>query len=133
VVRSFSTRRLFLSGMLGFGLLNCAGIAIARGAMADFWRPVLAVLPHDLQRAAVLGESCLQKIPESRCAVRLWAKLAGSAVRSGGGSSVKELRKLVSDRRTADFAHGDCVVIDGWVLTRTEARLLALAAIYLSQ
>jgi hypothetical protein len=35
----------------------------------------------------------------------------------------------LADRRRHDFAAGDTVIIGGWILARTEARLCALATL----
>ncbi|HEX2106088.1 MAG TPA: hypothetical protein VHF51_20740, partial [Solirubrobacteraceae bacterium] len=40
-----------------------------------------------------------------------------------------EMRRLVADRVRADFEEEETVNVCGWVLSRTEARLCALAAL----
>jgi len=43
--------------------------------------------------------------------------------------SLRELREAFEARQMADFESGNIVTVNGWVLSRTEARLCALCAI----
>jgi hypothetical protein len=39
------------------------------------------------------------------------------------------VRRLIGEQQCSDFAHGRTVQVDGWILSETEARLCALAAV----
>ncbi len=43
--------------------------------------------------------------------------------------SLENIRERITRRIRLDFAQGDCVNLDGWILSVTEARLCALAAL----
>lgn len=43
--------------------------------------------------------------------------------------NMRTLRAAIQRRRERDFREGNVVLIDGWVMARTEARLCALAAL----
>lgn len=51
---------------------------------------------------------------------------ADIASRSGG---MAEIRRLLSTRVRQDFEESELVMLDGWALSRTEARLLVLATV----
>jgi hypothetical protein len=46
-----------------------------------------------------------------------------------GPRDIGDLRALVAAATAEDLGRGDVVVVDGWVLARTEAEVLALAAL----
>ncbi len=46
-----------------------------------------------------------------------------------GSEPAGAIRARVARCRARDFAAGDTAVLDGWIFSRTEARLLALAAL----
>ena len=55
---------------------------------------------------------------------------AASLLRLALGSAPSgNLRPAIARLRARDFAAGDTAVLDGWIFSRTEARLLALAAL----
>jgi hypothetical protein len=41
----------------------------------------------------------------------------------------RQLRTLLAQKREHDFRNGDIAIVDGWVLSRTEARTCALIAL----
>ena len=45
------------------------------------------------------------------------------------GTGADDLRRRLASCVAADFAGGDVVEVEGWVLARTEVRLAALAAL----
>jgi len=71
-----------------------------------------------------LGERYLAAFPEEAAAL---APLAAEVRRAGAGGPAA-LRRAVGGRIRADFAAGQTVVLDGWVMARTEGRIAALAA-----
>jgi len=88
------------------------------------------MVSDDLGTQIWLGERYLELWPEERSADRLCRELFGTDIdscssRIDGG----ELLRRIRHQRTADFRHGELVVIDGWLLARSEARVFALAAV----
>jgi hypothetical protein len=82
--------------------------------------------------AAFLGRLYLQKQPEERSGTALrdliWRECTEQeqwVARTGQ----QALQQVLSARQTRDFASGQTVLLDGWVVSRTEARLYALAAL----
>ena len=41
----------------------------------------------------------------------------------------RQLRALLAQKREQDFRNGDIAIVDGWILSRTEARACALIAL----
>jgi hypothetical protein len=58
--------------------------------------------------------------------LRLASSLVETFPRSVDRAGPEELRRLVDQRIREDFAGGRTVLIDGWVLSRTEVQLCAL-------
>ena len=77
-----------------------------------------------------LGQRYLLLHPEECSAERLAYLLSGRRfVNATEIFDCRELRQSVCQQRDEDFRSGNVVLIDGWVLARTEARLFALTAI----
>ena len=82
--------------------------------------------------AARIGRAYLESEPHEADVGLLVRDLAADW--PGGPAALAELpettlARLVSDRTRRDFAEGETVMLDGWVLSRTELRLCALTAI----
>jgi hypothetical protein len=75
--------------------------------------------------SAALGRHYLHEHPTESLAV-LEQELLGSPATDVTG----DVRHRLSRLNDADYADGNLVVLDGWLVTRTEARLLALVALY---
>lgn len=54
--------------------------------------------------------------------------LGHTSISSAAGLTVPMVRRIVAERISLDFLYDDIVCIDGWMLSKTEARLCALAA-----
>ena len=93
-------------------------------------RPALLALLSDPESGAVVGRAFLAGFPAERARVRLerelWRNLEVSA-----HTPARRLRAQLSRAVKRDFATGNVVVVAGWTLSRTEARLAALAALEL--
>lgn len=72
---------------------------------------------RSLPGAREVGLACLQANPRSADRERLLASLAGFSPAT------------LIERQQSDFALGETVTVRGWVLSQTEARLCALAAL----
>jgi hypothetical protein len=92
--------------------------------------PLSNLIPGDLQTQAWLGQCYLDLQPAERSAHRLYRELFGNEPDpcSGKIDTAAALRH-VRQRREQDFRQGEVVILDGWVLTRTEARVFALVAV----
>ncbi len=122
-------RRSFFTGSVLLAIASLAGPAMA---CAD--RPPrriadrLRALSGDPASARVLGEAYAelypcemgQELPE------LILSSLSSAQRAAAANDDDALIALIAERVREDFAQGSTVVIDGWLLSRTEARLCAL-------
>lgn len=91
----------------------------------------LAGLLAHTESARVVGREYLRAIPAegSRAALttRIAARLPGG-LETVETASDRRLRELLLRATLADFEHERTVLLDGWVLSQTEARLCALAA-----
>lgn len=82
------------------------------------------------QAAAVIGMLYLRDAPDERSAAWLSRRLFGAELsllidRAG----FRALMQGVVERRHRDYIEDDLVLLDGWAVPRTEARLLALIAL----
>ena len=84
-----------------------------------------ACLSHvltDESGARVIGTAYLSAYPAERDAISLLRHLLGPATLQGPD----DLRRRIAMRRQQDFVQGDIVLVDGWILAKSEARAAAL-------
>jgi hypothetical protein len=119
-------------------LLAVAGWALARLPLAASGAPnldvqLLARLVAFLSEpgsAAALGAAYLRQAPEEADAGRLVTRLfPGASSAALERWSDGALRSALAQRLAEDFAHSRTVILQGWVLSRSEARLFAAAAL----
>jgi hypothetical protein len=80
--------------------------------------------------AAALGAAYLRQAPEEADAGRLVTRLfPGASSAALERWSDGALRSALAQRLAEDFAHSRTVILQGWVLSRSEARLFAAAAL----
>jgi hypothetical protein len=127
------TRRRLLAGAAA------AAVPVALAPLRP-WRAMVAVtdppplaarLPRLLaarDSARRLGRQAAAAVGGPDVAAAVLASLPGGARRAAGAGD-DELRALISERVRADFAEEDTVTVRGWVLSRTEARMCALASL----
>lgn len=124
---SMSRRRL----MFAAAALTSLPIAWIAWKTPTSWRRTIAeTLLHDLAGARAIGIRYLADAPEERDAAFLTRELfdgIGGVPRTAPQRAAA--RRVIAARRARDFATGDTVLIDGWILARSEARLCALAAL----
>lgn len=123
-----SRRRLLISaaGIAAAVAVGSSGLLtlIERLSGADA-ASLLRGLITDREGAARLGRSYLGVHPtEARRGV-----LVRDLVGLTEPTSVSDASREVAARIRGDYAAGSTVVVDGWVLSRTEARLYALVAL----
>jgi len=84
----------------------------------------------DLETARMIGGCYLAQAAHECDAGVLAAELpAGCAAVPTSRQALDDIRKTIDAQRQRDFAAGDTVIIDGWILARTEARLCALTVL----
>jgi hypothetical protein len=123
----FARRRAVLAASLCAGLLRfvwplrLAAAESASDARIEALRPLL---PRGAD-ARMIGFAYLHAAPEEADFQRLAALLCGHEHVSG----TDELARRLRTARRADFLCGRTVTLNGWILSCTEARLLAAAAL----
>jgi len=79
----------------------------------------------DLGPPRAIGHRYLQHTSQERNRAFLQRAITGDNRLQDTG----QLRTLLAQKREHDFRTGDIVIVDGWVLSRTEARTCALVAL----
>jgi hypothetical protein len=129
--RDLSRRRfLLLAAALGVGAAATPALQSALGSGKKSRASRLLDCFGDLVSARAVGHACLEVLKEERSTPALLAAiergLGGDAAYRDGAY---QLRVRVSDLVRRDFEALDIVRVQGWVLSRNEARLYALAAL----
>jgi len=84
----------------------------------------------DMGAARRIGTRYLAQYTDECDAHTLAGRLpAGCAIAPATPRHLAAARQIIDEQRARDFAAGDTVIIDGWILARTEARLCALATL----
>ena len=114
-------RRAFLAGLVAsLGLLAAGRVwARARPGVGAGAHPLAGLLRHR-SSAAAIGERYLRDHPAERAAA---LRLSGPP--AAGASDRSDWRRSLQHEVRRDFAEGRVVRVDGWILSRTEARLCA--------
>lgn len=123
-------RRNFLGALLLF----LSAPSIVKSTRAPERLPVAAIVLlrtlHDLAAAKVIGDAYLTKHPEERNPrILVRALMTQSGIRTADLVTKGQAQSLLQRKRHFDFTAGDTVVLDGWILGRSECRLCALAAL----
>lgn len=130
-----TTRRDVLASLAvmvaGLWLPGGPAADLASGGEGDGW---LSVCMPDMAAAGRLGRAYLAAHPAELDPRRLVAELRESLQLGAGGEAIDtdaaaELIIRVREVVTQDYLAGRVVPVDGWVLSLTEARLYALAAL----
>ena len=127
----WSRRDALAGGTLGAIAASGAGrVAASTAASAIPDGRLLYALFPDLRYTRALSRACLRFFPTTISADRLYAWIV-AADRPGTENVAKiaELRRSIRQRVRRDFAVDDTVQVDRWVLSITELRLYALAAL----
>jgi hypothetical protein len=131
------SRRHFLVGAAGVGL----PLALSRlhpltvlvkftGTRSGGAR--LAALLQDPQSAGVVGRAYLREAPREADVPTLVQLVAGGlpgGVQVVNRATDNQLRELITVRIREDFAEDRTVTLQGWIVSQTEARLFAVAAL----
>jgi hypothetical protein len=114
-------RRAFLAGLVAALGLVAAGRAFARATTAaGSAPPPLAALLRQRSSAAAVGARYLREHPAERAAA-----LRAPGPRGARALDATARRRALRRESARDFAEGRVVRVDGWILSRTEARLCA--------
>ncbi len=130
-------RRLFLRLVVGLSALGLIRPARAWATLVEHTAPeplasklANAVIQKD--SAAVVGREYLRRVPEEADVHRLVDGICScypvgreGLIRAGQ----QELRARLRDQQRQDFENGHIVKLQGWILSETEVRLCALAAL----
>jgi hypothetical protein len=122
-------RRSILLGLLTVALEALAGGLVTRLVPARNRRVGADPAPLDFfgdrNAAAAIGARYLASHPEDRDGGRILREMALTT----RPRTRAELHERLCEQHARDFADDRTVVVDGWVLSRTEARLCALTAL----
>ena len=121
-------RRRVLTSSLGAFLLSWLPSSLTSAVMSprQVSRANIELVARDLFRdrdaACAVGERALALHPRQADPAPLLEELEGL-------DRPEDIRATLSQRRLADFACGDSLVVDGWVMARSEAQLCALVSL----
>jgi hypothetical protein len=121
-------RRWFLTACGALAVLSYEGLAhflVGAPAAEQAVERVLADMFRSPQKARALGKTYLASSPEGADPDTLRARFAAA----GSPVTPASFRLYFSNLRRQDFASNRIVVIDGWVLARSEAELCALLSL----
>jgi hypothetical protein len=84
-----------------------------------------------LSHPQTLGKACLEALPAIEASVASLARLILDGMSAPGGDrwSATALAQTLRERSRTDFHEGRIVNVDGWMLSLTETRVYALAAL----
>lgn len=102
--------------------------AAAQSAPASAAEPDLSALFTDPASARAIGRRYLAQFPERPSRSRLLADLDLADQRAGPASRAEWIEWL-GQAQQRDFSQGHTVIVNRWVLSRTEAALCALSAL----
>ena len=97
----------------------------AKGALAER----IARLFADNTGSAELGEAYLKEHPQEADAQQLVRSIVDGSPLIWSFRSDEELLQQIRTSVRADFAKGSTVRFSGWILSKTEARVLALVSL----
>lgn len=128
------TRRNALKQLALGGVIAVLPASFLVGSAREVFQPLatrLSALFTNQRSARAIGERYLALVPEEADATVLTARIAGSTPQylRLAGADTRALRQLLAMQQRRDFAEGRTALVDGWVLSCTEARLCALAAL----
>lgn len=128
------TRRVFLLSVSVLGIfswLTCAHwpprYQVSGGQAMPFGelKRSLLELFTDQNSSRLLGKRYLDLYPHHRAR----AILLGKRIQSLQPQTSTDLKRMLSRQRESDFQNGETVLVDGWLLARTEVEACALTVI----
>jgi hypothetical protein len=127
------SRRDILRHLTYGGLMMSLPISALARPAGNLSPPLASLLGQffsNRESARVVGQRYLDLTPKEANLERLMALIFRSEknIARLAHADPEQLRAMLSDQQRADFAHGRTIMIDGWILSETEVRLCALAA-----
>jgi hypothetical protein len=91
----------------------------------------LAAVCAEFGCTAAIGQTCLAALPASEASTAALSRrlLEGTQLAATAGPSAGALVEMIRARSRNDFRDGRVVTVDGWMLSLTETRVYALAAL----
>jgi hypothetical protein len=91
----------------------------------------LATLCSGWSYPNTIGRACLEALPTIEASKAFLTRIILGDIRAGAGdcSSRSVLVRKIRQRSREDFRDGRIVTVDGWMLSLTETRVYALAAL----
>jgi hypothetical protein len=137
IPRANITRRSFLGGLVYLGSFSFMQLGttldkLCTTGKTDALASKLANFYVDKGSAKAVGLEYLRSVPSEAKAgllIDLICPFDGERRAEFAEADKQRLKELLSDRQREDFEHERVVHVRGWILSETECRLCALAAI----
>jgi hypothetical protein len=114
----------------GIGLLaSCIACSRSQDPGRRGLQGWLQALAAEVPAAAALGRQYLRQRPGEASAAWLVRQLFDEEPYGRAEAVRRVVAQRIGQRREADFRDGNLVVLQGWLVTQTEARLLALLSL----
>jgi hypothetical protein len=124
------TRRRLMAQALAVLPLSACVLPLHSEPSANTVREWMRSLFPNLQAAMTVGRMYLRRWPEENSAAWLAHELFGTGLSDRvDRASEASLMQHVQSASARDFCADDLVTLNGWVVTRTEARMLALLSL----
>jgi hypothetical protein len=90
-----------------------------------------AALCTEWSHPGTIGRACLKALPAAEASIAALTRMILRDMQAEGryGSSASTLADAIRERSRDDFRGGRIVSVDGWMLSLTETRVYALAAL----
>jgi hypothetical protein len=131
------TRRTFLGGLFSLGSLEFLGMGwnldrLCASGDTDSLASKLANVHGDKHSAKIVGAEYLRSVPseaKAKLLIDLICSCDGGQHAEFTQADKRKLLELLRVRQRQDFEHGRVVNVRGWILSKTECRVCALAAL----
>lgn len=134
--RAMLCRRSLIATAIGGGVPWLSGHMSFLAACRDRARPMFdsgrfAALCSELSYPETIGKTCLEALPAIETSKEVLTRVILGDMQAAGRdcSSASALAHAIRERSRDDFRDGKIVNVDGWVLSLTETRVYALAAL----
>jgi hypothetical protein len=134
--RAMPLRRALIATVIGGGAAwissHAASLTVGRRRSRSAISPGgLAALFSELCHSRTIGNACLAALPATENSRDALTEAILGDMREGGRnySSAQALARSIRERSRNDFRDGRVVSVDGWMLSLTETRVYALAAL----
>lgn len=121
---------LLLSGVAACVWSSTGRISLGAAGDLERARQLLISLFSERRSVHVIAAAYLGTLARERAspAALTQAILGQMSISSAAGMTVPAIRRIIAERIQLDFLCDDIVCIDGWMLSKTEVCLCALAA-----